>query len=103
MVGFGTAFGIQVVDAIVSVKESRVKDNSLSVYPNPGNGIFTVKQEIYPIRSIKVFDLQGKMITSEETDDLQAQIDLSGFRTGLYIFTVTDSRGNTKFIRVTKL
>jgi PKD repeat protein len=103
MVGLTTPFSIQVVDAILSVKESSLKKGQPSVYPNPGNDIFTVKHTLAAIQEVKVFDLQGKLITSEKKDGYEVKIDLSTVGKGIYVFAVTDTEGVTSFVKVMKL
>ncbi len=103
MIGATTPFGIQVVDALLSVKPAQVEQDKVSVYPNPGKAIFTVKQDINPISQVRVFDLQGKQIIHEQASVMELRVDLSSLRSGVYIFAVTDIKNVTRFIRVMKI
>ncbi len=103
MVGMTVPFSLQVIDAVLSVKETQVREDNISVYPNPGNGVFTIVKDIHPIRSVRVFDLQGKLITSEKFDDHKVSLDLSSLTNGVYMFVITDNTGITKVVKVMKL
>ncbi|GAA4823089.1 GEVED domain-containing protein [Algivirga pacifica] len=57
---------------------------TLSIYPNPSTGIFTVNSDLNQLLSIEVYQLSGKKIltTSENTIDLTAE------KSGLYLVKV---------------
>ena len=72
---------------------------SMTVYPNPTNDIVNVQITNHnsPITQIHVFDAYGKLVDVVETrctTSLQtAQIDMSGFASGVYFFkAVADDR-----------
>jgi hypothetical protein len=63
---------------------------NLSVYPNPGKGLFNVSLDL-PAKGeveIKIFDLAGKIVYVNkipgEINTLNFQIDLSGYAQGIY-------------------
>lgn len=58
----------------------------VTVFPNPNNGIFTIKA---PLQStISVLDLQGKEILQVNVVDGQQNLDLSKYAKGLYLLKV---------------
>ncbi|HRI00407.1 MAG TPA: M12 family metallo-peptidase [Saprospiraceae bacterium] len=61
------------------------QNSSINVYPNPGNGVYTVESEI-PVNDYKIFDLQGKLILEQQQlkSEHKLKIDLSSFSAGLY-------------------
>ncbi len=67
--------------------------SNLSVYPNPTNDNWTVSSEKENIRSIKVYDLQGKLIISLNPDSYSAKIDASSLADGIYFANVSTESG----------
>lgn len=70
------------------------------VYPNPSSGLFNVTlhdNDAKPV-TLRVFDLSGKMIYSENVNDLssliQKQLDLSSMPKGVYTLHLSSEKGN---------
>jgi len=63
--------------------------HSLSLYPNPSSGIFTVKGD--NISSIEVKDIRGNIILTT----IESTIDLSDCAAGVYIVTAHTNQGST--------
>ncbi len=59
---------------------------SISVYPNPCNGTFTLGS-ISDIRSVEIFNTEGERVYSDFKFDGQTskEVDLSGYRKGIYM------------------
>lgn len=72
----------------------------VTVYPNPGPGIFflTLKLSDQYQTSLKVFDLTGKTVFSENIGEIQIleqhRVDLAGVPNGIYLMEITS--GNRK-------
>ncbi len=71
------------------------------LFPNPGNGIFTVslqQDENTPVR-YRLFDISGKqlLMRNTSTDSGQLLIDLSGFSPGSYLLSVETPDNIVKF------
>jgi hypothetical protein len=72
---------------------------NLSIYPNPGKGLFNVSLDL-PAKGeveVKIFDLTGKIVFVNkipgEKNTLDFQIDLSGYAQGIYqLHLKTDKR-----------
>ncbi len=69
------------------------------VYPIPNSGIFTVKskennQDSY---SIRLIDLQGKIVFSKKITNLSSgkRIETKGLNTGIYLLKITDETGKS--------
>ena len=77
---------------ITSVDESdKIKDKSeILLYPNPTNGIFTIKSE-NPIKQIEIFDFTGKLI--HQTNN--KHIDIKTSPSGIYLVKVKDIDNKT--------
>ena len=75
---------------------SKFKNTIFNIYPNPSNGIFTIESSFKEISSLKVFDIQGKLIKeiptiSNNTNNIK--IDLSNLDKGIY-FVIINSGSN---------
>ena len=56
------------------------------IFPNPSNGIFHLSKLV---ESIKVFDLTGKLVFSNDKSD---SIDLTNKKNGIYFVQIKDSQ-----------
>ncbi len=83
---------------VVRVNPTGVKDNvlasSLSVYPNPSAGMFTVSLPKGKAFEMEVTDLTGKVIMKQTVKGNAAQLDLKGQAQGVYMLKIA-SEGNT--------
>ena len=75
--------------------------NSISqifISPNPGNGVFTIEaNNIIPTkRTVKVFNILGKVVYDSTFNDLQLAIDLSREAKGMYIVQVLTEQGTSQ-------
>jgi hypothetical protein len=73
---------------------------SISVYPNPANGYFTIDAKLSGIDNyinIELFDLQGRLVLSEkhipESTEFVKNIQLNSISAGIYLLKVSDKNG----------
>ncbi len=68
-------------------------EHSISIYPNPSNGIFQFNLE--NIQSVKanlqIYNILGEMVYAATTEKQQIQIDLSSLSKGIYLVKVYES------------
>ena len=71
-----------------------IKNTSLSIYPNPSNGIVTINSN-QDIAHINLYDNKGKAVLNQEyTNKLnQTEIDLSALNNGIYFIAIQSSNG----------
>lgn len=81
----------------LGVKDHEV-DKSVALYPNPTNGNVNINSNT-TIRSIELFDVQGRILQTVIEDNNAAQIDLSNKANGLYFIRITTEAG----VKVEKL
>lgn len=83
--------------SITSIKD--IKENKLSVYPNPTNNILTIElpqnQELE--QETTIFNLLGKVVYNGSISKQNYQIDVSNLATGLYTIIIGNS--HAKFIK----
>ncbi|PBQ30834.1 hypothetical protein CNR22_03275 [Sphingobacteriaceae bacterium] len=68
---------------------------TISIFPNPGNGIYSVNSETTLL--VSVYDALGKMVLSEKLSEGKQQIDLSAFKNGFYILKAEAGNGSKTF------
>src|SRR5690554_1864081 len=57
---------------------------NLSIYPNPVSSILTIESSQNINGEIEIFDVNGKLIQSKNSNGKATQIDVSGFEDGVY-------------------
>ena len=71
----------------------------LDIYPNPGNGIFTIASGTI-MESITIFSVMGEKVYEHNVNQSSINIDLSGYTRGIYITTVKYSNGFIQNVRL---
>ena len=71
-----------------------LKQNVLSVYPNPSNGIFYVQLPQKGLLSVA--DMNGRNIYSEYAENLSTMIEASDFSKGIYILSFISENRNDR-------
>jgi len=64
----------------------------LSIYPNPGNGIFTIASGT-TMESITIFSVMGEKVYEKNVNQTSINIDLGRYTRGIYITTVKYNNG----------
>lgn len=87
---FGSDFAIvRYNNTVLGVPE--FKNQNITVYPNPFNGIFTVQNNFTSEKeTYQITDITGKTIDIGELDSEQTQIDLSSAQSGLYFLKTSN-------------
>jgi photosystem II stability/assembly factor-like uncharacterized protein len=62
------------------------------LYPNPTKGILSIRANS-SLQAVQIFNLQGKLIYTKK-GEMSSQVDLSQFKSGLYIVKGMDAKGN---------
>ena len=68
-------------------------DNSVAVAPNPTHSIVTITSK-FNIKSIELFDVQGRILETSLEDDNTTKIDLSGKQNGIYFLKINTENGS---------
>jgi hypothetical protein len=76
---------------ITSIKDKII--GKIEVYPNPGNGIYTILST-EPGANISIYNTLGQEIKRIVCDNLSTEIDLTSEQGNLFIFKVTTSETN---------
>jgi hypothetical protein len=67
----------------------------INVFPNPANNVINFDMDNANARSIQVYDMTGKLITSVDVRNSFVSVDLSSLSEGLYIYKISDINGTT--------
>ena len=69
--------------------------NSINVFPNPTDGLFTIYSQQYEIRKVTITDVQGRIITSfAEQNRNSVTLDVSSLKAALYFVTIATTQGD---------
>ena len=74
---------------ITGIKKPDVDNNKLSVYPNPGNGIYYINSPD-PVVNVEVMNLTGQQVAAKFD---QNTIEIADRTTGIYLLKITTSNG----------
>jgi len=67
-------------------------DQSIVIYPNPAKDFVNIKCN-NPIKSIELFDIQGRILQTLLLDTETARLDISSRANGIYFFKITTENG----------
>jgi hypothetical protein len=74
-----------------------VNSSAISVYPNPGNGVFNLSISNYELGStntVEVYNMLGEQVYSAGLNSSIAKIDLSNNAAGIYLVRIVNSDGS---------
>jgi Secretion system C-terminal sorting domain len=87
---------------LVSVSESKEKENSLLIYPNPFNNEITINYELQnSAATLAIYTLLGENLMNKKITQNSTKINLNKFSSGVYFLQIIDgkSRINQKIIK----
>ncbi|MFM7015201.1 MAG: T9SS type A sorting domain-containing protein [Bacteroidota bacterium] len=81
-----------------------VKNNIVSAYPNPTNGLARINTSSEGTVIVKVYDILGNMVSSFETYSTKAglSIDLRKYNAGIYSVQITDMNQQTSIVKIVR-
>ena len=68
-------------------------EQTISLYPNPNSGQFTINNEQLIINSVQVYDVYGKLLKTVEAGDNIVELDVSELASGMYFVRVSTEKG----------
>lgn len=87
---------------IFSSTDNQTSQSTITIYPNPTSGIFTIDSEV-PIDAVTIYTQLGQVVSNQDDNNLSSRIDLRMLQTGLYVAVIRLSTGETVIKYVSKL
>ncbi len=64
-------------------------DGKMNVYPNPNNGIFTIKSDVYSGGTLELYNVAGQLVHTQTIDDLSEKVvEIKDLTPGVYTMTI---------------
>lgn len=92
-IGYTPSLAVKVADAsVIGLTENSVET---SAFPNPSNGLITVKSPVNGLAVLTITDLSGRIVQSETVQILNGTftIDVDDFNSGTYVFSLDYKNG----------
>jgi hypothetical protein len=91
---------VHVIDAVLNPTITNISalenEITFSIYPNPATNFIRINSSA-GVDKLSILDISGRVVTQFSNLNLTEAIDISGFRTGMYLVTIeSGSSVNTK-------
>lgn len=73
------------VASVLSVQDLNLDKDDFQIYPNPSNGRFNILMKNNSPAAIKIFDMSGKLVHTQQNVDNSTKVNVSSFAKGNYI------------------
>ena len=89
-----------IINDLDQLSVSDVAKTEINIFPNPTSNFINIKSEEV-IKSIKIYDIKGSLIKTENNSDKNSKIDVSSFAKGSYVISIETNSGieTKKFIK----
>ncbi len=78
----------------VGLAENKTNFN-LSVYPNPFSSVITIQSDILTEGTISIMDVAGKIIYSQQLNEMQTTLDVNALPNGIYFLELSSAGQKT--------
>ena len=88
---------VDVLDTL-STEEFTSLDNEVTIYPNPSNGIITIKNSGVALNEVTVTDINGRVIATQNLNGITTDVNLDlslKLSSGLYLMTISSESTST--------
>ncbi|WP_417607989.1 T9SS type A sorting domain-containing protein [Owenweeksia hongkongensis] len=94
---------VTVCDSLVAGEISLTEESlaEVAIYPNPTNGVLNL-ENLPKHSSVKLYNLNGKLLLQKQFKDMKASLDLSQFSKGVYLLELQNGAGERAFRKVMK-
>ena len=81
--------------SLVSSDDDLEDDGSVQVYPNPSDGVITIKKDNGRLSSFSIYSATGKLVIEDKVDESMVMVNLMS---GIYVLRLVDDLGKV-FVR----
>lgn len=74
--------------SLTNAANHQAKENAISVYPNPGTGLYSIELADYTDASIEIYNVLGKKVKTVQQTTTKMTVDLTGFPKGVYFVNI---------------
>lgn len=79
-----------IVTTVLGIKDTKNEEVSMSLYPNPASSILNITAQGLEGYEVKMTDVLGKVVYNESVAGASKKVDVSDFKTGVYMVTITE-------------
>ncbi len=90
----GVIFGLDTSGAATSINVLAATFGSITIYPNPSNGVFTINIKNVVGTTIDIYNMLGEKIYQSELNANTTQINLGNQTSGIYLCRILKQDGN---------
>jgi hypothetical protein len=69
--------------------------NAITIYPNPATAIVSIEADNLTLKSLQLYDIQGRLLINRMIKNELSTIDISSYATGIYYLKVITDKGAT--------
>ena len=92
------------LEEIILSTNDIINENAISIYPNPSKDFINVSISNSEIKSIEIFNILGKKITSYPLQNVsQTKVDVTNLPSGVYLLSLMDSSNKTTLKKIIKI
>lgn len=100
---FGSFYQVSFTGIAALGNEEVIDNNNLKVFPNPASNVLNIQLDLNKNNSLKtyqIFDIQGKLVYTQNTTDCLLDLNVSDYAKGMYILVVNTNNQTlkTKFL-----
>jgi len=86
--GSQDAFLAKFTETITGIDFENKSTDLITIFPNPGNGIYRIKSDLYPSQ-LDIFTIEGQKVFSEKINAFETTLNLNFLSSGIYIYKLT--------------
>ena len=88
----GQGAAIRIMPPSITLDVNEYAETTASIYPNPAADVVTIQTGTTK-STLRISDMQGRVVFTANTVDKQEQVSTSAFANGLYVVTITNVQG----------